>query len=78
MSGMAGAAGTPALCFAEGVLMISAKLFNLLIFCVIKKATFYKREVAVLLFPRVSYSYPASGFHSALTLSLYAAPRWDV
>lgn len=79
MSGMAGAAGTPALCFAEGVLMISAKLFNLLIFCIIKKATFYKREVAVLLFfPRVSYSYPASGFHSALTPSLYAAPRWDV
>lgn len=79
VSGMAGAGGTPVLCFAQGVLIISAKLFNLLIFCIIKKAAFYKREAMVLLFfPRVSYSYSASGFHSALTPSLYAAPRWDV
>lgn len=67
-----------ALRIAKDILIIFARLFNLLIFCFRKKSSFYKRETMGLLFPRVSYSHTASGFHLALTRSLYAAPRCDV
>lgn len=67
------------LCVEKTFLIISAKLFNPFIFCFIKGSPFYERETIVpLFFPRISYNHTASGFHLALTPSLYAAPHCDV